>query len=147
MRLTFDPKSPTLSAENAMAEQIDLGNALGAAEEGSAERLTLYIPSRDRDSVAFDPQPWIEEALRLLSRIGGGATAMPPADGAWLNPETDALVREKVVLVYTFIDPDRFERELPDLRRFLHRLGQETRQGEVVCEFQAVLFKPRDYDS
>jgi hypothetical protein len=129
-----------------VAEQLDLGDAVGAAENGSIQRLTLYIPSRDRDGVAFDPSPWIEEALMLLSRIGGGATAMPPADGAWLDPDRDTLVREKVVLAYTFIDPDRFEAMLPELRRFLHRLGRETRQGEVVCEFEGVLFKIRDYD-
>lgn len=129
-----------------MADQIDLGDAVGAAENGSIQRLTLYIPSRDREGSAFDPSPWIEEALMLLSRIGGGATAMPPADGAWLDPDHDTLVREKVVLAYTFVDPDRFEAMLPELRRFLHALGRETRQGEVVCEFDGVLFKIRNYD-
>jgi hypothetical protein len=129
-----------------MAEQIDLGDAVGAAENGSIQRLTLYVPSRDREGTAFDPSHWIEQALMLLSRIGGGATAMPPADGAWLDPDRDTLVREKVVLAYTFIDPDRFEAMLPEVRRFLHGLGRETRQGEVVCEFDGVLFKIRDYD-
>lgn len=129
-----------------MAERIDLGGVLGADEGGSVQRLTLYVPSQDRDGVEFDPSPWIEEALKLLSKIGGGATAMPPADGAWLDPDRDTLMREKVVLAYTFIDPDRLEAMLPELRRFLHRLGRETRQGEVVCEFEGVLFKIRDYD-
>ena len=129
-----------------MAPQIDLAEALGATEDASVERLTLYIPSRDRDGVEFDATPWIEEALRLLSGIGGGATAMPPAEGAWLDPESGALVREKVVLAYTFLDPDRFAERLPDLRRFLHRLGRETRQGEVVCDFDGVFYKITDYD-
>jgi hypothetical protein len=129
-----------------VAEPIDLGTVVGATESGSVQRLTLYIPSRDREGVAFDPSPWVEDALRLLSRIGGGATAMPPADGAWLDPDRDTLVREKVVLAYTFIDPDRFEALLPELRHFLHKLGRETGQGEVVCEFDGVLFKIRDYD-
>lgn len=129
-----------------MADALNLGDALGTAEDASIERLTLYIPSQDRDGQSFDPNPWIEEALQLLSAIGGGATAMPPADGAWLNPETGVLVREKVVLVYTFVDPDRFEQQLPSLRRFLHRLGRETNQGEVACEFEGQLYKIRDYD-
>jgi hypothetical protein len=128
------------------ADQIDLGDAVGAEESGSIQRLTLYIPSRDRAGVEFDPSPWVEEALRLLSRIGGGATAMPPADGSWLDPDHDTLVREKVVLAYTFIDPDQLEAMLPELRRFLHKLGRETGQGEVVCEFDGVLYKIRDYD-
>ena len=129
-----------------MSGAVDLGNVLGAAEDASVERLTLYIPSKDRDGRAFDPHPWIEEALHLLAAIGGGATAMPPADGTWRNPETGGFVMEKVMLIYTFIDPDRFENELPALRRFLHRLGRETSQGEVVCEFAGQLFKIRDYD-
>lgn len=130
-----------------MPDDINLGDALGAAEDASAERLTLYIPSQDSEGVPFDPRPWIEEAQHLLAAIGGGATAMPPADGAWLNPATDRLVIEKMVLVYTFIDPDRFEQRIPALRQFLHRLGRETGQGEVVCEFEGQLFKIREYDA
>ncbi len=130
-----------------MSEPVNVGNALGAAEDASIERLTLYIPSQDRDGQSFDPLPWITEAMRLLSSIGGGATAMPPADGAWLNQLTGSLIIEKVVLVYTFIDPDRFEAQLTALRNFLHRLGRETNQGEVVCEFEGQLFKIREYDS
>jgi len=66
-------------------------------------------------------------------RSAGAATAMPPADGAWLNPETDRLVLENVVLVYTFVDPDRFEQRLTALRRLLHRLGRETNQGRLCA--------------
>ena len=35
---------------------------------------------------------------------------------------------------------------LPELREFLHRLGRDTGQGEVVCEFQDALFKIREFD-
>ena len=129
-----------------MADQIDLGDAVGAAEYGSIQRLTLYIPSRERDGAAFHPSPWIGDALLLLVRIGGGATAMPPVVGAWLDPDRDTLVREKAVLACTFIDTDRFEAMLPERRRVLHRPGRETRQGEVVCEFDRVLFMIRNYD-
>jgi len=128
-------------------DEPDLAAVVGAAESAAIQRLTLYIPSRDKDGRDFDPSPWVEEALRLLSKIGGGATAMPPVDGAWLNPETSELIREKVVLVYTFIDPDQFEATLDELRAFLHRLGRETDQGEIVFEFDDRLFKIRDYDA
>lgn len=53
-------------------------------------------------------------------------------------------MREKVTLVYTFIKPDLFEQRLLDLRRFLHRLGRETHQGEVACEFEGVLYQIHD---
>ncbi len=130
-----------------MTDELDLAQIVGAAESAAIQRLTLYIPSRDRNGKEFDPARWVEEALRLLSRIGGGATAMPPVDGAWLNPETSELIREKVVLAYTFIDPDKFEATLHELRAFLHRIGRETNQGEVVFEFDDRLFKIVAYDA
>ncbi len=82
-----------------------------------------------------------------MSKIGGGATALPPVDGAWVNPETSQLIREKIVLAYTFIDPDKFEATLPELRTFLHRLGRETDQGEVVVEFDNELYRLRTFDT
>lgn len=125
---------------------LDLEKAMGADAASAIQRLTLYIPSRDQHGKDFNPKPWVDEALRLLSSIGGGATAMPPVDGAWLNPATAKLVIEKVVLVYTFIDPDKFVAALPALRAFLHRLGRETDQGEIVFEFEDRLFRIRQYD-
>jgi hypothetical protein len=126
---------------------LDLAERMGADESAAIQRLTLYIPSRDADGNPFDAKPWVDEALILLSRIGGGATALPPVDGAWLNPETSRLVVEKVVLAYTFIDPDRFEATLDELRSFLHRLGRDTGQGEVVFEFDDRLYRIRAYDA
>lgn len=126
--------------------EIDVGQAIGADDGAAIQCLTLYIPSQDRNGVAFDQRPWVEEALKLLSAIGGGATALPPVDGAWLNPETQELIREKVVLAYTYVDAEKFVARLPALRAFLHRLGRETDQGETVFEFDDRLYKIRAYD-
>ncbi len=125
---------------------LDLSKAMGADKASAIQRLTLYIPSRDRHGADFDPKPWVEQALKLLSGIGGGATALPPVDGAWFNQETSKLVTGKVVLAYTFIEPDKFETALPALRAFLHRLGRETDQGEIVFEFEDRLFRIHEYD-
>jgi hypothetical protein len=125
---------------------FDLGAVLGAAESASIECLTLYIPSKDAGGNAFDQRPWIDEALALLSAIGGGATVLPPAEGAWFNPETGTFIKESVVLTYTYVDPDRFVASLGNIRRFAHRLGRETRQGEVIIEFANRLYKIRQYD-
>ena len=125
---------------------FDLGAVLGAAESASIECLTLYIPSKDAGGNDFDQRPWIDEALALLSGIGGGATVLPPAEGAWFNPETGTFIKESVVLTYTYVDPDRFVASLGNIRRFAHRLGRETRQGEVIIEFANRLYKIRQYD-
>ena len=87
---------------------LDLAKFMGA-EPSAIQRLTLYIPSQDRTGKSFDAKPWVDEALKLLSRIGGGATVLPPVDGAWIDPESRALITEKVRLVYTFIRPEGFE--------------------------------------
>lgn len=129
-----------------MTKPVNLAEALGAAEGTAIECLTLYIPSQDRNGKKFDPKPWIDEAIEVLAAIGGGATAMPPADGAWINPATTKVIKEKVTLVYTYIDPDKFVKNLPKLRAFLHRVGRETGQGEVVCEFADQLFRITKYD-
>lgn len=118
---------------------------MGVAEAASPERLTLYIPSADSDGKSFDPQPWIDDAMRLLSAIGGGATRMPPVEGVWYNPQSGEFITEQIVLVYSYIDPDKFEQNLLKLRQFLHAMGKHTNQGEVVFELSDVLYKIRNY--
>lgn len=125
---------------------MNLNEALGISREAAVERLTLYIPSRDRNGNEFDQAPWVNEALLLLSGIGGGATAMPAADGAWLDPTNGNFIRERIVIIYTFIDPEKMTLRMADLRSFLHRLGRETNQGEVVCEFEGVLLTIDKFD-
>ena len=79
---------------------------------------------------------------------------MPPADGTWLRKdvssieelEEDNVLRERTTLVYTYVDPDRFERNFAALREFLHRFGRETNQGEVVFEFDGEFFRVSKYD-
>lgn len=71
---------------------------------------------------------------------------MPPAEGAWFNPETGRSIRENVVLTYTYVDPDKFETSLRRLREFVHRMGRQTRQGEVVVAFGRCHYKVRQYD-
>ena len=56
------------------------------------------------------------------------------------------LIKESVVLTYTYVDPDRFVAALGDVRRFAHRLGRETRQGEVIIEIANRLNKIGNYD-
>ena len=126
---------------------MNLRELLGAAEEPSAQILTLYIASRDRNGKAVkNIRKWIKEAEEILSSIGGGSTSMPPADGTWLNRETGKLVRENTTLIYTFIDPDRLVENMGRLRKFLHNYGRETNQGEVAAEFDGKFYKIRAYD-
>jgi hypothetical protein len=126
---------------------MDLGAELGASGGTSVQCLTLYIPSHDEagDEIG-DQRRWVLRAAQLLAQIGGGVTIMPPVEGGWLKPD-GTVIWEDPVLVYTFIRSGPFKRLLPDLRRFLHSLGRETRQGEVALEFDGSFYRINKFDS
>ena len=65
--------------------ELDIA-ALFEAEPVHGQRFSIYVPNKDREGAPVEQRPWVEAALALLSKIGGGATAMPPVEGAWLNP-------------------------------------------------------------
>lgn len=50
------------------------------------------------------------------------------------------------MIVYSYVDPDAFERSLGELRTFLHRMGRETGQGEVAFEFDGRFYRIRAFD-
>lgn len=125
---------------------VNLVEGFGAAEEATQDRITIYVPSRDRDGEKVEFEAWVGRALELLSQLGGGATRMPPAQGAWLNPETDALIVEDVTLVYAYVDGDALAARLPDIRRLMHGMGRALKQGEVIVEVNDTLYKIRDFD-
>jgi hypothetical protein len=126
--------------------EFNLGKELGATEEPSAQRLTLYIPNKDREGgLIADHAKWASEAQELLTDIGDGATAFPPVDGTWRKPDGSNLW-EQTKIVYTYIDPDKLAANMPRLRNFLHRFGRETNQGKVVFEFNGWFWSIDRYD-
>ena len=48
-------------------------------------------------------------------------------------------------MVFTYVKPEIFVDKLPALRDFVHRLGRETEQGEVVVEFDRQFFRIREF--
>lgn len=126
---------------------IDLADALGAMEAPSQQTLALYIPDRDRDGREIGTQRrWVIEAAELLSEIGGGVTIQPAVEGGWYDEEAKCVVWERPVIVYTHVRPTPFVTLLPRLRRFLHRLGRDTMQGEIAFELGAEFFRIRVFE-
>src|SRR5216684_8076877 len=106
--------------------EIDIVAGLGADPDVSAQCISLYIPNKDREGEEIgDQRKRVLEAIRLLSEINGGATAMPPVEGGWVNDDTGKIVWENPVFVYSFVRPDPFIENLPRLREFVHRMGRE----------------------
>lgn len=119
-------------------KEIDIAEIFGSAESRT-QRFSVYIPNKDKNGKSVPQEKWIDEALTLLSRICGGATAMPPVRGAWLNPDTQNLVIEEPVLVYSFIDPEPFNQHIDEVVELVRRIGKETNQGQMAIEFDGVL--------
>jgi hypothetical protein len=126
--------------------EFDFGKELGATDRPSGQRLTLYIPNKDRHGgLIADHERWCKEAQELLTAMGGGATAFPPVDGTWRKPDGSSLW-EQTKIIYTYVDPDKMAANLPRLRALLHRFGRETDQGEVVFEFDGMFWPIDQYD-
>jgi hypothetical protein len=126
--------------------ELDLSAVLGAESEPGIQILALYIPDRDRAGAEYGSQRrWVLDAAQLLAEIGGGVTILPPVEGGWYDGANGRIVWERPVIVYTYVKPDIFTEKLQTLRDFVHRLGQETAQGEVVVEFDRQLFRIREF--
>jgi hypothetical protein len=126
--------------------EFNLGKELGATEEPLGQRLTLYIPNKDRDgNLVIDHAKWAKEAHELLTEIGNGATAFPPVEGTWRKPDGTDLW-EQTKMIYVYVDPDKFAENLQRLRIFLHRFGRETNQGKVVFELAGLFWAIDKFD-
>ena len=125
---------------------LDIAAFFGAEALASTQTFTIYVPNKDRDGKEIGNQrQWVLEALRLLGSIGGGATAMPPVEGVWANAEGE-FVWENPVLVYSYIKAEQFIANAHELKTFLHRMGRETRQGEIAFEFDGRFYRIHEFD-
>jgi hypothetical protein len=125
---------------------VSLATPFGAEPAVSIHCFTVYIPNKDKNDQEFGTQRrWVLEAIELLSSINGGATAIP-VEGGWVGDDGKVILEDPVI-VYSYIpDGDRFLSALPRIREFLHRLGRETNQGEVACEFDTYFYRIRQFD-
>jgi hypothetical protein len=119
--------------------ELDLAKELGASDKSSPQILSIYIPNKDKNGKKYGNQKErVKIAGELFAQIGGGVTIMPAVDGGWLNSETGKIIWEKPIIVYSYVLPDMFEEKLPELRKFLHKMGRITNQGEIGVEFSGV---------
>jgi|ERR1019366_988614 hypothetical protein len=128
-------------------ESIDIPSALGADAGVSTQCFRIYLPNKDKNGKEIgDQRRWVLEARKLLSEINGGASVMPPIEGGWVNDD-GTTIWESPIIVYSFIRVEPFIANLPKLRAFLHRMGRETDQGEVVFEFIDRFYRVRTFDA
>lgn len=92
----------------------------------------LFVPSQDRDGLILDHEYWVDQALRVLTKLFGGATATS-CEGAWRNDKRDQEIkREKITTVESFMPKSSWNaKSANELATFLHRMGREGRQDEI----------------
>src|SRR5947199_9234370 len=60
------------------------------AQKSASTVLVLFVTSVDRYEKAIDQEYWVAEALAVLGRLFGGATAFPQGRGVWRDDERGA---------------------------------------------------------
>lgn len=96
--------------------------------------VQVFLPSVDRyeHPIPKGQEYWVEECLRVMGTLFGGATAFPPARGVWRDDEQDRLIYDNTVIVFSYVAESDMTRDAAHtLHHFLMRLGRETNQGEV----------------
>jgi hypothetical protein len=109
----------------------DFATALGASK-GASTLLVLFIPSRDRTDSEIEQDYWVEEALKTLGTLFGGATAFPQGKGVWRDDaQGGKLLFDEPVVIQCYTSEQAIESRAADLKRFLDRMGREAKQGAI----------------
>lgn len=127
----------------------DFREQLGAGPPAGTLQVTLFVPSVDRDGHPIPQEEWREEVLRVFGRLFRGATAFPLGRGVWRDDSRGGeLVFDDTVLVTSYVDPNILDSAtMRELRRFLHRLGRDTHQGEVGIVIGGHYYGITEYDN
>ncbi len=127
---------------------MDIGKAIGANLPAGTYPIMVFVPSQDVNGNEIDRDKWTEEALSVLGTLFRGATGLP-GFGVWRDDKQGGrLIHEEPVIIFCLANPeDVTDVAAKELRKFLHRLGRETNQGEVGVVIEGTYFGITDFDS
>jgi len=99
--------------------------------------IRLYVPGTINNKIDLKAQvKWVDKALDKFADLFGGATTMQ-AQGAWKTE--GAIVKEPIVLVYTFTDEDGLLQHRETVVEFAQRIAFEMKQECVSVEIEGEL--------
>ena len=88
-----------------------IAERLGASKAASC-LLVLFIPSKDRADEPIEQEFWVQEALGVLGRLFGGATAFPQGKGVWRdNAQGGRLLFDQPVVIQCYTSEAALARE------------------------------------
>jgi hypothetical protein len=120
------------------------------AKVRSGERqdlVILIVPSHDKHNKELGNQDiWAEEALLLIGRLFGGATAFLTHSGVYW-PDGGEPLRDKPILIESYVAREKLEDKarLIELLAFAKRMGHETRQQAVAIIVNDVFHEITEY--
>jgi len=101
--------------------------------------IRLYVPGTvDNRRNREEQEAYVDLALETFTDLFGGATAME-AKGAY-RLESGVLVKEPIVLVYTFTDEEGLAKHRETVEEFAKRIAIEMVQECVSVEFEGELY-------
>ena len=102
-------------------------------------QVKVYVPGTvDANTDAPErQQEWVRRSLEQLSRLFGGATAIP-GQGAYISEE-HGLIVEPVVIVSAFCDEAGLEEHRDAVIDFARQLGLDMTQECVSVEFDGTM--------
>ena len=104
----------------------DHSTRLGASKSAST-LLVLFIPSVDRHSKSIPQARWVDEALRVLGELFGGATAFPRGRGVWRDDERDGkLIYDKPVVIQCYTSERLIARSATAVAGILGAIGHRN---------------------
>jgi hypothetical protein len=75
---------------------------------------------------------WVDESLRMLGELFGGATAFPQGRGVWRDDaQGGKLLFDEPVVVQCYTTIELIDRQYVGLRDFFMRMGTEAKQGAI----------------
>lgn len=95
------------------------------------QSISIYVPST-RGPARIDSRPYVAKIAKELSKLFGGATAIP-ASGAWVNANGE-LITEKVTIVKSFASPEDISRKRAEVFALAKDLKADLLQDLVSIE-------------
>ena len=133
-----------------MAKKKTHQEILESEAEAGSILFVFFVPSKTKDGkdlpAGESQELWADAAGEVLTEQFGGATAMPPAKGMWMNDD-GKIIKESVILVHSYASKSKADDagRMEKLAKFLHRMGKRTNQGEIGVVIEDMFHRIRKF--